>query len=116
MATIALEGIRLFGYHGVHRAERSAGGWFGYDIYVETDIDAAAHSDDVIQTIDYTRLFALAEREHDQARNLIETLAVAIRDAIAAEFTQLTQVRVRVSKFSPPIEGAQVARTFVEVC
>jgi dihydroneopterin aldolase len=105
--TLELHALRVFGRHGVLEEERRQGQDFLYD--VDLDVPDAA-SDRIEDAIDY-REVAACVREVSEARDyrLLETLAAAVADAIAARF-EVRRVRVRVRKpgviLDTPVEYA----------
>jgi dihydroneopterin aldolase len=79
---IELCGLRVRGYHGVLAEERRDGQLFGVDVAVETDVSAAASSDDLADTVDYSALARQVETiVAGEPVDLLETLAVRIADS-----------------------------------
>ena len=100
---IEVRGIRAFGYHGVLPEERATGQHFVVDLSIETDISAAAETDDLSATINYAELAnSTADIISGEPVNLIETLAQRIADACLAH-PNATTVRVTVHKPDAPI-------------
>ena len=81
MIVVELEGLEVFGRHGVLDEERRDGQMFFYDVRLE--LGGAPPSDRVEDTIDY-RDIADCVREVSDSRqfNLIEALAAAVADAL----------------------------------
>lgn len=83
---IELRGLKVFGYHGVFEHERRDGQEFTIDITVWIDLDTAAATDELADTLDYG---ALAQRAADivtgPPRNLIESVAGAIADDVMTD-------------------------------
>jgi 7,8-dihydroneopterin aldolase/epimerase/oxygenase len=104
---LELDGLEIFGRHGVLEEERRDGQVFLYDIAL--DVGNAGVSDRIEDAVDY-RLVALCVREISDARQfqLIEALAAAVADALAERFP-VQYVRVRVRKRDPRPEGLAVA-------
>jgi 7,8-dihydroneopterin aldolase/epimerase/oxygenase len=100
---IELRGLTVRGHHGVFEQERSDGQEFVVDITVWIDLDRAAASDDLTDTLDYG---ALAARATDivggPARNLIETVAAALADDVMGD-ERVHAVEVAVHKPQAPI-------------
>jgi 7,8-dihydroneopterin aldolase/epimerase/oxygenase len=100
---IELRGLTVRGHHGVFEHERRDGQDFVVDITVWVDLDAAAASDDLADTLDYG---ALAQRAADVVagppRNLIETVSAEIADGVMAD-DRVHAVEVVVHKPSAPI-------------
>lgn len=100
---IDLRGVRVFARHGVFEHERRDGQEFLIDVRVWTDLERAARSDDVEDTIHYG---VLAERIAASAAaepvDLIETLAERLA-ALVLEFPAALRTRITVHKPSAPI-------------
>ena len=100
---IELRGLTVRGHHGVFEHERRDGQEFVVDITVWIDLDRAAASDDLTDTLDYG---ALAARVTDivggPARNLIETVAGQVADDVMGD-ERVHAVEVVVHKPQAPI-------------
>jgi dihydroneopterin aldolase len=80
---IELRGLTVHGHHGVFEHERRDGQEFVVDITVWFDLDRAAESDDLGDTMDYGRLAnRAAEIVGGPAKNLIESVAAEIAEDI----------------------------------
>lgn len=103
---IAVTGIRAWGHHGVLDHERALGQEFVVDLVVEVDLAAAAHSDDLSDTIDYGRL---AQRTREVVTSGPFYLLEVVADRIATMVLQdqrVTRVTVTVHKPSAPMPVA----------
>ena len=113
MIVVEVEGLEIFGRHGVEEEERERGQTFLYDLRLEVS-DAAA-SDQLEDTVDYV---AVAEfvKGISEARsfNLLEALATAVADAVVERFP-VDRVRVRVRKRDVEPAGLPVAWTAATV-
>jgi dihydroneopterin aldolase len=102
---LLLEGMSFYGYHGETEAERTLGNRFHVDVEVRMDLAAAGRSDDIADTLDYSRAFGLVrEVLENQQYSLIETVAARVAATMLAE-PKVESVKVRVGK-QPPIAGA----------
>ncbi|MBI1845722.1 MAG: dihydroneopterin aldolase [Candidatus Rokubacteria bacterium] len=102
---ITLEDVRFWGQHGMTREEQVVGAWFSVDAALSLDLGPAALSDDLRATVDYGVLVQrIVEIGTKQRVNLLERLASLIADALLGE-TPAAEVRVRVRKLTPPLEG-----------
>jgi len=100
---IELRGLRVRGYHGVLPEERRDGQLFGIDVVIETDVAAAAASDDLADTVDYAAVARQVEKiVGGQPVDLIETLAVRLAETCLAH-TGVNAVEVAVHKPHAPI-------------
>ena len=108
---ILLTGLRARGRHGVFDFERADGQDFVVDVDLELDLDPAAASDDVTDTVHYGELAgALVQVISGEPVNLIETLAARLLDVCLAD-RRVDAATVTVHKPSAPIphEFADVA-------
>jgi 7,8-dihydroneopterin aldolase/epimerase/oxygenase len=95
---VELNGLEVFGHHGVLESEQLEGQTFLYDITLEVDEPAA---DRVEETIDYRDVAAKVEEVSGARRfQLIESLAGAVADALVEAFPGAS-VSVRVRKPRP---------------
>jgi dihydroneopterin aldolase len=94
--TVEVQGLEVFGHHGVGEDERRDGQRLLYD--VDFDVGESALSDRIEDAVDYRDVVAVVERVSGERQfRLLETLAAAVADAIAAELP-VERVRVRVRK------------------
>ncbi len=102
MAKISIVDLEVFYRVGVPDAERAQPQRLLLTVEMETDVNAAAKSDSIADTIDY---FAVTQRllkfGGDREWKLIEKLAADIANAILSEFKPRS-VGVAVKKFILP--------------
>jgi len=102
---LLLEDVRFYGHHGVSKAEQTVGVWFSVDAELAVDLAPAAVSDDLAAAVDYGEVARRIVEIGTEGRvNLIERLAGLIAQALLREFP-VGQVRVRVRKLTPPLQG-----------
>ena len=83
------------------------GAWFAVDAELQLDLAPAAASDDLRATLDYGLIAArIVEVSTKERVNLLERLAGRLAEMLLAEFG-CDEVRVRVRKLTPPMEGLQ---------
>jgi dihydroneopterin aldolase len=108
---IELEGMRFSGRHGVRQAERENAQEFKVDIGVEVDLIVPGASDRLEDTLDYTKVRAVAKRVVEgESASLLETLATRIADGVL-ELPRVAAVSVRIAKrpaSMAPIDAAAV--------
>ena len=101
---VELVGLEVFGRHGVDDDERETGRTFVYDVALTV---AEPAEDRLEATVDYRAVAACVLEVSDSSEyRLIEVLAAAVADALAARFPA-TRVEVRVRK--PGIAPAGLA-------
>ena len=103
--------MSFHGRHGVRPAEREQLQEFKVDIDVDADLSRAAQSDQVADTIDYTKLRRIARDVIEgPPASLLEALAGRIAEQVM-ELPGVAAVSVRIAKRPPsmqPIEAAAV--------
>ena len=104
---IEIDGMELYGRHGVLEEERRVGQLFRLD--VRLDLAAVPGRDRIEDAVDY-REVARAVRSTFESRSfqLLETLAQAIAADLLAQFA-VTRAHVRVSKPALSLEGGAVS-------
>jgi dihydroneopterin aldolase len=104
-ATISIRNLEFQGRHGATAAERRTHRRFQVDLELRADLERAAQSDRLADTVDYHAVCALVEEIGTaHTYHLLEALAGAIRGAIAARWPSV-EVEVEVRKLNPPCPG-----------
>jgi dihydroneopterin aldolase len=100
---IEIRGLRLMGVHGVHEEEQDSPQPFEVDLDLFVDTTAAAKSDHLADTADYSAVIdAVADVVAGPPRRLLESLAEAIADAVLSAASH-EAVAVAVRKLDPPV-------------
>lgn len=101
--TIDLIGLRARGRHGVYPYEREAGQEFVVDVRLELDLETAARTDDIADTVHYGELAGhLVSIIGGEPVNLIETLAGRLLDECLCD-RRVTAATVTVHKPGAPM-------------
>lgn len=105
MDKILLSGLEFFGKHGCYGPEREAGQRFVVDIEVSADLQRAADSDDLNDTINYVEIFNYAKSVIEgESAFLLEHLAGKIGDFVLT-YEQTSSVMVRLRKPHVAVNG-----------
>lgn len=95
---IQLQGMSFQGRHGVRASERKRPQEFKVDLEVDCDLEKPGRTDQLEDTIDYTRLRAIAEEVVEgESVSLLETLATRIAERVL-KVPRVVAVSVRVAK------------------
>lgn len=110
---ITLTGLRVFGHHGVFDHERRDGQEFVVDMTVWVDLNHAAATDELDDTLNYG---ALAERAAKivggKPRNLIESVGAEIADEVMRDpRPHAVEVTIHKPNAPIPLDFADVAVT-----
>ena len=100
---VTLRGVEVFAHHGVFDEERAVGQTFVIDVVASIDLESAAGSDDLHDTLDYGQLVsAIHERVSSEQWNLIERVAERVAELVLDD-ERITQVAVTIHKPEAPI-------------
>lgn len=105
MATIQIEAMDFFAYHGCFEEESIIGTRFEVDLTVCVDTEQAEISDNLHQTVNYMTLYETVKNEMEIRSNLLENIARRIINAIKHRFPMITFIKVKVSKLNAPLGG-----------
>lgn len=111
---IILEGMEFYAFHGVMDEERKIGGKYVVNLSVSVPEDSGA-DDSISSTINYQSLYDIVDCVLRRKANLIEYLANEIIKAIYKQFTNVTNVKLHLYKYNPPISG-KVERAGIYKC
>lgn len=103
MDKVRVQGLEVFGYHGVFPEERKLGQVLVVDLEVGCDLQRAGLTDDLTQSISYVDLVGIAR---DVVQNTDYQLLEAIAETIAQRVLAIERARtviVRVEKPRAPI-------------
>ena len=102
---LRLNNMVFYGYHGIENSEKELGQRFEVDVELYLDLRRAGRSDQLKDTIDYTRVYQIVEElVVEREYNLIEALADNIARAILEQF-EIEGVVVRVRKPHVSLRG-----------
>ena len=103
---ITLSTMVFYGYHGDLPEEKTLGQRFVIDRVLTLDIAAAAASDDLHKTVDYTQVYRICRETVEKDRfKLIETLAAHVIDRVLLACPIVERVDIVIKKPSVPIAG-----------
>lgn len=105
MGIVAVNGIRLRGYHGCIDEESLVGGDFTVTLKVHAPFAKAAETDELKHAIDYVVLTHIVKKQMSIRAKLIEVVAMNIIKAIHNHYSIVTEVEVNVIKHRAPIQS-----------
>ncbi len=102
---IAIEGLKIFGHHGVFDFEKQDGQFFYVDAVIHTDTQAAAATDNIGDAVNYAEVCEYIEKYvTGKTVDLIETLAEELAAGILWKFGGIRKIEITVHKPSAPVE------------
>lgn len=102
MLTIHLNNLKFHAYHGLFEAEQILGNDFEVNIFIEQKF-VNSKIDQISQTIDYSKVYALVRERMQHPTPLLETVAQDICAKILADFELAYKVHFSIKKLNPPI-------------
>lgn len=112
MIKVALHQVKFFAYHGFYPEEQILGNHFLVDVEVEFQNKSIA--DEISNTVNYEKLYAILAGEMQQPRKLLETLVEEMIAKISVEFPFVEKIKVGIKKLNPPLPG-EVKYSLVEI-
>ena len=97
--------MEFFARHGVSDEEQKTGNRYSVDVYIDADLLAACQSDQLSDTLNYGRIYAIIAEEMQIRSRLLEHVGHRIIERLKAEFTGMTRITLHVSKYNPPVGG-----------
>ncbi|MDF2552705.1 MAG: folB [Chryseobacterium sp.] len=105
MSKIFLEDVKIYAYHGVLPEENIIGTYYILNTEIHTDLWEAAVSDDLNDTISYADINEIIHNEMKISSKLLEHVAGRIITKINEKFNQISYIKLRITKTSPPMKG-----------
>jgi dihydroneopterin aldolase len=105
MTQLVLENMEFYAFHGHYPEEQTIGGRYMVDLTLETDTDQAESTDDLVHTVDYSRIYEIVKQEMTKPAKIMEHLARRILDAVRNNVRGIENITVKVSKMNPPVGG-----------
>ena len=102
---IFLENVKIYAYHGVLPEEKIIGTYFIVNVELHSDLWKAVGTDDLNDTINYAKINEIIHQQMEIPSELMEHVAGRILKNIKVAFPQISFVKVRITKTSPPMKG-----------
>lgn len=107
--TIELQDVAFYAHHGVFEQEKAIGNEFRVNLAVSYPAppDEEVMKDNLGNTVSYAELYEIVKKEMTTPRNLLETVAMSIVNAIRSRHPEIIEINCRIEKTSPPIPSFQ---------
>ena len=97
--------MEFHAFHGIYPDEKKNGNKFSVDLEFKADLQRAAKTDDIDDTINYELIYNIIQQEMNIASNLLENVANRIYKAVKEHFPKILTLKVKVTKYNPPLNG-----------
>lgn len=102
---LEIENIECYAYHGCLPEETKIGGRFSVNVTLQLDAAKAIETDELIHTADYLLIHNIVREQMKIPSNLIEHAAGRILKQLQLQFPFCSDVKVKLTKFNPPVNG-----------
>lgn len=102
---IILENIKIYAHHGVLPEENKIGTLYIINVEIDTDLWKATQSDHLHDTINYAEINDIIHQEMSIKSQLLEHVAGRITSKIYEKFSQITHIKIKITKTAPPMHG-----------
>lgn len=102
---ILLENLVFYANHGVFPQETVVGNVFYVDLKLYIDMEKAAKSDDLNDTVSYADIYNDVKNEMMIPSKLLEHAAYRIISRLKGKYGAIESVEIKLSKRNPPIGG-----------
>jgi len=109
MIKVSLHGAEFFARHGFYKEEQILGNYFVVNIEACFEPKKSDIDDDLNNTLNYERLYEIAQLAMEVPKQLLETVAQGIADDIMLQFPYIKTLEVEVKKLNPPLKGKVAA-------
>jgi|SRR5215208_1692551 len=100
--TIELKGLRFFAEHGMYVEERKVGNQFEIDLEVSYKVPKHIITS-MEETVNYVEIYRIVEERFLEYKNLLETCAMEICEALHENFSEIRKISIYIKKINPPI-------------
>jgi dihydroneopterin aldolase len=102
---ITFENLKIYAYHGVLPEEKILGTYYILNLEIHADLQKAAESDDLKDTINYAEINDILHTEMAISSQLLEHVIDRIIKKIKNTFPKIAFVKVKLTKTNPPMKG-----------
>lgn len=100
---ILLESIVFYAYHGVLPQERTVGNEYVVNLKISLDLEMAAVSDALEDTVSYADIYEDVKAEMQIPSKLLENVAYRIIKRLKGKYKQIQNIEIKLSKRNPPM-------------
>lgn len=113
--SVQVNGLKLYGYHGVGAQEQRVGNIFVYDVDLSFPWLEAAIKDDVDLTLSYADIVTIIKEVNDTPSRLLENVAYRLMITLQSTFPTITSGSIRVAKLTPPIPSTELSSASISI-
>jgi len=111
---IDIKRMQIHAHHGVLEQEKRVGNLFEVSVRISYDFTQAATTDALGLAINYAEAVDIVRQVMSEPRNLLETVAVHIHNALMLRWPKISSGCITVAKLHPPF-STPVGQTSVTI-
>ncbi len=105
---ISLEGIELYGRHGLYPGEKELGARYRIEVSFDVELSEKEHYQ-LEDLVDYKKAYDIITQAFHEPTQLLENLCKTISNKLKNAFPNANAVNIAISKLSPPLGGICLA-------
>lgn len=105
--------MEFHAFHGIYADEKKNGNKFSVDLEFEANLQRAAETDDIDDTINYELIYNIIQQEMNIASNLLENVVSRIYNTVKEQFPEISTLKIKVTKHNPPFKNGKVQKVSV---
>ncbi|MDE6097657.1 MAG: dihydroneopterin aldolase [Muribaculaceae bacterium] len=105
VATVEINRLKIYAYHGVFGQETAVGNDFELTVHLEYPCAGAMQTDELEATISYADVITLIEKEMKKPSRLLENVVYRIYTSIVAAYPKVCGGYITLLKLHPPLSG-----------
>ena len=110
---IILENIKIYAFHGVLPEEKILGTYYILSLEIKANLLKAAETDCLEDTINYAEINKIIHEEMKISSELLEHVAGRILEKIKEKFSEISSIKIKITKTKPPMQGEMVGVSIV---
>lgn len=100
---IKLNDLHFRAHHGVYEQEKKVGNEFVVDVMVLIPVNNSISNDILEDSISYADIYDVVRKEMKNSRNLLEKVALEIKNKLIANHPIIKGGKITITKLSPPL-------------
>lgn len=106
--------MEFHAFHGCLEHETKIGNTYLVSLSMNLDTSKAGDTDQLEDTLNYQEVYDVIRREMEIPSKLIEHAGQRLIDAVFADFEQINELKLTLTKLNPPL-GAKVESVSIEI-
>jgi dihydroneopterin aldolase len=102
---ISVDGLRVYGYHGVLPIEQKVGNTFEVSLELRYNAELAMQTDNIERALNYANVVEDVVELMKIPQQLLEHIAAKIAETLDDNYPAIIEGKIRITKVKPPISA-----------